>query len=286
MGRTFANPTRVGQGSFIRSSLTSTKGDMTIPLDAPHALVTGGGIRVGAALVRALARDGYRVWIHCRQSLEPARALQRELGPSILGVVQADLSDAAQRETLIATLSNERGPGRGRLDLLINSAASFECGAFEGREDSDLQRVLATNLIAPISLARGLLPALRRAEANETRGPSIINIVDLGGISPWRNYLDHCTAKAGLIMATKAMALELGPGVRVNAIAPGTVLWPDAPEFAENHPLRQSLQDTIPLGRIGTPEDVAFAALYLAKARFVSGQVLNVDGGRSADCGR
>lgn len=236
------------------------------------ALVTGGAIRVGAAIVRALAAAGYRVWIHYNRSAGPAEALARELGPGCAGVVQADLAISGERARLA-----EQVLAAGGLDLLVNSAASFERGEFEERGDADLERVLAVNLIAPLSLVRALLPGLRRAEAGV-----VVNIVDLAAFHPWVGYADHCASKAALVMATRALAVELAPSPRVVGIAPGTVMWPeDDPRFADEG-LRARIARAIPLGRIGRPEDVAQAVVFLAANSFINGVILPVDGGRLA----
>ncbi len=241
---------------------------------APVALVTGGAIRVGKAIVETLACAGYRVWIHYNRSRGPAEQLALQLGDSCLGAVPAQLADEQARSALVDRVNDPAGPAHGRLDLLVNSAASFEKGSFEARTDADLRRVLEVNLVAPISLARGCAPALRKA-----RG-SIINILDLAGFHPWANYLDHSTAKAGLWMATRALANELAPDVRVNGVSPGTVLWPESPEFAPGSKTRQRIVAKIPLQRIGTPADIAQAVLFLARSSFVTGQEISVDGGR------
>lgn len=243
------------------------------------ALVTGGGIRVGQAIVRALVGAGWRVWIHHHRSIEPAQSLARELDPgAVLGLVAGDLSVAAERTRLCAHLLDDEGPAAGQLDLLVNNAASFERGEFLARQDSDLERVLATNLVAPVSLMRSFAPALLHSAG------SIVNIVDVAGLHPLRDYLDHCVAKAGLEMATRALAVELAP-IRVNAVAPGTVAWPTDAHHGEDSPARAAVVQQIPLGRIGTPQDVADAVLYLADAPFVTGACLRVDGGRIAAMG-
>lgn len=243
------------------------------------ALVTGAGIRIGRAIATALAGAGWRVWIHHHRSVEPARTLAAELpAGAVLGLVAADLSAAPERARLCATVTGSGGPARGRVDLLVNNAASFERGRFVDRDDDDLARVLETNLVAPLSLVRALAGALHE------RGGSVINIVDVAGLHPLRGYVDHCVAKAGLEMATRALALELAP-VRVNGIAPGTVAWPVDEHHGPGSPARAAVLGQIPLGRIGTPEDIARAALYLADAPFVTGTCLVVDGGRLAAVG-
>jgi len=247
--------------------------------EPPVALVTGAAVRVGRSIASALARAGYRVWIHYYRSATEARSLHASL-PSPDDrprppPVSADLGDADARRSLMATVLDPQGPAAGRLDLLVNSAASFERGPFAERSDEDLRRVLELNLVAPLSLARAAAPALARQ-----RG-SIVNILDLAGAHPWPTYLDHSTAKAGLWAATRGLALELPP-VRVNGIAPGTVAWPASLSDPDE---RRAVEEAIPLGHIGTPEDVADTVLFLARSRHVTGQILAVDGGSLAAAG-
>ncbi len=167
------------------------------------------------------------------------------------------------------------GPAAGRLDLLVNNAAGFERGAFTERSDDDLRRVLELNLVAPLSLARHAAPTLRHHKG------AIVNILDVAGVHPWPEYLDHCTSKAALLAATRGLAVELAP-IRVNGVAPGTVAWPEGLERPEH---RRAIEGEIPLGHIGTPSDVADAVLFFAHSRHVTGQILAVDGGRLAAAG-
>jgi pteridine reductase len=244
---------------------------------APVALVTGGAVRVGRAITTVLVRAGYRVWLHYGRSEVPAAEAARELGAACMGTLQADLAEESARASLAAQVSDRGGPAGGRLDLLVNNAASFERGRFVERSDDDLRRVLEVNLVAPVALVRLLTPALQAASG------SVVNILDVAALQPWPGYLDHCTAKAGLAMATRALAVELAPAVRVNGVAPGTVAWPEEdPRFAEGSEVRARILRAIPLRRVGTPEDVAETVLFLARSPFVSGQVIAVDGGRSA----
>jgi pteridine reductase len=154
---------------------------------------------------------------------------------------------------------------------LVNSAASFERGAFLDRSDDDLRRVLEVNLIAGVGLVRRLAGPL-----HDVRG-SVVNILDLGAHRPWKGRLDHCVAKAALRMATESLAIELAP-VRVNAVSPGTVAWPEGMSEAD----RAAVVRKIPLGDIGEPRDVADAVAYLADAVHVTATTLIVDGGRLA----
>lgn len=244
------------------------------------ALVTGGAVRVGRAITRALAAAGYRVWIHYHRSEAAARELIAQLGTAGLGTIRGDLAQEEARAAVAAQVCDPAGPAGGRVDLLVNNAASFEHGRLMARSDADLRRVLEVNLVAPVSLARALAPALTAA------GGAVVNILDVAAVQPWRGYLDHCTAKAGLAMATRALAVELAPAVRVNGVAPGTVAWPeDDPRYAAGSAVRERILRAIPLGRIGRPEDVAEAVLFLASSSFITGQVLAVDGGRLAGGG-
>jgi pteridine reductase len=236
------------------------------------ALVTGGARRVGAALVRALHGAGANVVIHCHHSLAAARALAAELTAERAGsaqVVASDLLDVGQLPGLIHQAQQHFGD----LHLLINNASSFyptPLGAITLAQWDDL---IGTNLRAPLLLTQAAAPALRR-----TRG-AVLNIVDIHGLRPLRDHAVYSVAKAGLIMLTRALARELAPEVRVNAIAPGPVLWPEAPMAQER---KQKIIDKTPLERHGSPEDIARAALFFASdAPFVSGQILAVDGGRS-----
>lgn len=244
---------------------------------APVALVTGGAIRVGRAICLTLAAAGYRVWLHYHHSAEAAAEVLRAIGDAGLGPLRLDLADEAARAELVRTVLDPDGPAGGRLDLLVNNAAGFERGSFAGRSDADLRRVLELNLVAPISLARGLAPGLAAVQG------SVVNLLDVAAYQPWRGYLDHCTAKAGLAMATRALAVELAPAVRVNGVAPGTVAWPEDDErYAEGSPTRVAILRAIPLGRIGEPDDIAQAVLFLARSGFISGHTIAVDGGRLA----
>lgn len=242
---------------------------MSDSASAPIALVTGGAVRVGRAIVEGLIDAGYRVWVHCHRSVESANELSALHPTGVLGVVQCDLRASEARVELAARC----GP---RLDLLVNSAASYAHGPFEQRSDEQLREVLELNLVAPLSLTRACLASLRAA------GGNVVNIVDLGALNPWAGYVDHCVSKAGLRAATSALASELAP-LRVNAVAPGTVQWPadDRAQGAEG----DRLLAAIPRGQIGSPADVASAVCFLARAAHVSGHTLVIDGGTTAALG-
>jgi pteridine reductase len=225
----------------------------------PHAeriaLVTGGAVRVGRGIVESLVAAGYRVWVHHHRS--PADALARQAG--ILGTVNADLAVSVERARLCEAVTAADGPAGGALDVLVNSAASFERGDFTARDDDDLLRVLGLNLVAPLSLVRQLAPALRAADTG--RSSCVVNIVDRSALVPWVGRLDHGVAKAGLHYATRALAAELAP-LRVNGVAPGRI---DADDPTA-----------------GSPRDVGEAVVRLIELRHVSGHTLVLDGGSTA----
>jgi len=221
------------------------------------ALVTGAGTRVGRAIALDLARRGWAVVAHFRTHRPPR---------SLLGI-RADLS-TPDGPAGVARTFRKRFP---QLDLLVNSAAAFERRPLADTDAALFDAQMALNARAPLLLTRALLPALRRA-----RG-SVVNVLDVGGaLVPWVGYAAYGASKAALRALTESMALELAPEVRVNAVAPGTVLWPEGQAASA----RRRLARRIPLGRAGEPEDVARAVRFLAESPFVTGAVVPVDGGR------
>ena len=243
-----------------------------LPLSGQTALVTGAARRVGAQIARSLHAAGANIMIHCHRSLAEAQQLAAQLEQTRAGsaaVSVADLRDTAALPGLIAGTCDRFGA----LDLLINNASSFyptPLGQITLAQWNDL---IGTNLQAPLFLAQAAAPQLRR------RHGSLINIADIHGLRPLREHTVYSAAKAGLMMLTRALARELAPEVRVNAIAPGAVLWP---EQGLEEARRDRIRGQTPLQRPGTPEDIARAVLFFAsEAPFVTGQVLAVDGGRS-----
>jgi pteridine reductase len=237
-------------------------------------LVTGGARRVGAAICRRLHRAGANVVIHYRTSRSDASRLQRTLEAQrrhSVACVRADLLDFDALDAIVAAAIERFG----QLDALVNNASSFyptPLAEITLREWNDL---VGTNLQAPLFLARAACAELAR------RRGSIVNIADVHAERPLEGHLVYSVAKAGLVALTRALALELAPHVRVNAIAPGAIVWPEAGVLAASKLQRDILRRT-PMGRIGSPQDIAAAVHYLiAAAPFVTGQVLAVDGGRS-----
>ena len=237
-------------------------------------LITGAARRVGAEITRTLHAAGANVAIHYRGSADDANTLATELNAQRAGsaiTLQADLLDTARLPTLVeGTLK-----AFGRLDVLINNASTFyptPVGTITEKQWDDL---LGTNLKAPLFLSQAAAPALAASEG------LILNIVDIHGLRPLKGFPVYSPAKAGLVMLTHALARELSPQVRVNAIAPGPVLFPEEGITEER---KADIVERTLLKRRGSPKDIARAALFFAAdAPYVTGQVLAVDGGRSTN---
>ena len=245
---------------------------VTTPLAGQVALVTGAARRVGAEIVRTLHAAGANVVIHCHRSVTEARQLAMQLEQQRAGstaVLAADLLDDGQLPLLIEATQDRFGG----LNLLINNASTFyptPLGTVSAAQWDDL---IGTNLRAPLFLTQAAAPLLRRS-----RG-AVLNIVDIHGQRPLRDHAVYSTAKAGLIMLTRALARELGPEVRVNGVAPGAILWPESGMEAAR---KAKIQARTPLARHGSPADIARTVLFFAaQAPFITGQILAVDGGRS-----
>jgi pteridine reductase len=230
---------------------------MSTRLHRKVALVTGAGVRVGEAIARALSRSGYSVAAHYRS--------HRPRG--FAAALRADLAAPDGPALLAASFRASFD----RLDLLVNSAAGFEELPLARTDAAAWDALMDLNARGPVLLVRALAPLLARS------GGSVVNIADVGGgMVAWKGYTAYCASKAALTRATECLALELAPRVRVNAVAPGAVLWPEV--YGSRRRREQTAR--IPLRRAGSPEDVAAAVLYLAGAPFVSGAVIPVDGGR------
>jgi pteridine reductase len=227
---------------------------------------------VGASIARTLHAAGANVVLHYRGSAAEARALASELNgarPTSATLVQADLLDVKRHAALV----DKAVKTFGQLDVLVNNASSFYPTPVGEITEADWNDLVGTNLKAPLFLSQAAAAALRRT------GGLILNLADIHGTRPLRHYTTYCVAKAGLIMLTRSLARELGPEVRVNAIAPGPVMWPE--DGADKALQRKIIERTL-LKRPGSPQDVARAALFFcAEAPYVTGQILAVDGGRS-----
>jgi len=234
-------------------------------------LITGGAKRLGAATAHKLHGAGASVVVHYHRSAGAAHALVAELTalrPGSAHAVAADLLQTATLPGLVqATLDRY-----GRLDVLVNNASTFYPTPLGSITPAQFEDLVGTNLRAPLFLSQAAVPALRATQG------LIINMADIHAQRPLREHAVYSSAKAGLVMLTKALARELGPEIRVNAIAPGPVMWPE-------HPMAEALKAEIvgktALKRMGSPEDVARMALFLAAdAPYVTGQIIAVDGGR------
>lgn len=240
----------------------------------PVILVTGAARRVGAVIARTLHAAGADLVLHFRTSAGEADALAgtlERIRPGSVSLVQGDLCDPDTPARLVdATLARH-----GRLSGLINNASSFfptPVGAITAAAWDDL---LGTNLRAPLFLSQAATPHLRAAHG------CIVNIVDIHAERPLRNYPVYCAAKAGLLGLTRALALELAPEVRVNGVSPGPIEWPEDDQFSPQE--RADIIAHTLLKRVGSPADIASAVRYLVfDAPYVSGQIIAVDGGRSA----
>lgn len=237
-------------------------------------LITGGARRVGATICRLLHAGGAKLMIHYRTSVGEARALQSELNlqrPQSVAIIQGDLHNLSMLNGLVQETVRQFG----RLDVLINNASSYyptEIGEIGEREWDDL---IGSNLKAPLFLSQAAATELRKYQG------CIVNITDMHVERPKKGYVVYSVAKAGLATLTRSLAHELGPDVRVNAVAPGPVLWPENnPQFDEVY--RQRVISQTLLKRVGEPEDIAKAVRFLIQdAPFITGQVIAVDGGRS-----
>jgi pteridine reductase len=235
------------------------------------ALVTGGGRRVGRALALALAGRGAAVGVHYNASGagagEVVSTIEKQGGRA--RSFAADLTRPDSPEGLVDDVVRELGS----LDVLVNSAAVMLRTPFADVTPEQWDEILALNLRAPFFLSQAAAPHLRRARG----GGAIVNISDLAAFETWPGYIPHGVSKSGIVYLTKALARVLAPEIRVNAIAPGTVLLPD--DWDER--AAERLNATTPLKREGSPEDVASAMLFLLDAEYVTGETIIVDGGRS-----
>jgi pteridine reductase len=243
-------------------------------LQSKVALVTGAARRVGAAIARRLHGAGASVVLHYRGAEAEAAQLEKELNAARAGSalkVRGDLLAPVAPQALVSAALQRFA----RLDFLVNNASAFYPTPLGEIEAGHWEELIGSNLRAPLFLAQAAAPQLALA------GGAIVNIADIHAERPLKGYVVYSVAKAGLAALTRSLALELAPGVRVNAVAPGAIAWPEDGQFAPGE--RARIVAGTPLGRIGTPEEIAQAVHFLCTATFVTGQVLAVDGGRSVN---
>ena len=245
-----------------------------LTLNNKVVLITGGAKRVGAAICRELHAHGANLMIHYKTSITEARALQAELNlqrVNSVAIIQGDLLNIAVLPSLVSETVNQFG----KLDVLINNASTYYATEIGKITEENWHDLIGSNLKAPIFLAQAAAVELRKNYG------CIVNITDMHIERPKKGYVVYSVAKAGLVTLTKSLAHELSPEVRVNAVAPGPVQWPENnPQFDEVY--RQRVINQTLLKKIGEPQDIAKAVKFLvADAPFITGHVLAVDGGRS-----
>ena len=245
-----------------------------LTLNNKVVLITGGAKRVGAAICRELHAHGANLMIHYKTSITEARALQAELNlqrTNSVAIIQGDLLNIS----VLPSLVTETVKQFGHLDILINNASTYYPTEIGKITEENLHDLMGSNLKAPMFLAQAAAVELRKNYG------CIVNITDMHTERPKKGYVVYSVAKAGLVTLTKSLAHELSPEVRVNAVAPGPVQWPENnPQFDEVY--RQRVISQTLLKKIGEPQDIAKAVKFLvADAPFITGHVLAVDGGRS-----
>jgi len=235
-------------------------------------LVTGSARRIGAQTIRTLHASGMHVIIHYRSSEEEARKLAEELNKLRLDSAQTLQGDLLNIDALQGLIEKAIGFW-GRLDVLVNNASAFYPTEIGEITEKDWDILVGSNLKAPLFLSQIVAPELKK------RKGCIVNMVDIHADRPLKNYTVYSIAKAGLVALTKSLARELGPEVRVNAVAPGAILWPEEPHHTAQH---QAIIDHTALKREGDPTDIARTIRFLIlDAPYITGQVIAVDGGRT-----
>ncbi|MEM7027856.1 MAG: pteridine reductase [Pseudomonadota bacterium] len=234
-------------------------------------LITGAAKRIGATLAKYLHHEGMNVIVHYHRSAKEANELVRDMNKARHDsaiTIQADLSHKEYYEAIIDTALQFKGG----LDVLINNASAFYPTPISDMTDEDWLSIMDINLKAPLFLSQLAAPTLRKNKG------CIINLTDIHALRPLAKHSIYSMSKSGLTTLTQSLAKELAPSIRVNALAPGAILWPENIEETE----KQAILKQIPMQKIGDPEQIAKAAVFLIKdANYITGQIINVDGGRS-----
>ena len=233
------------------------------------ALITGGAARIGAQIVKTLHHNQFNIIIHCNQSKDKAQLLCDELNlirANSVEIVSGNLNNIDELDSLVSSIKS--------IDLLVNNASVFYPKSVEDSEMKDWDDVININLRAPFFLSKGLSKTL-----SENDG-SIINIIDIHSERPLKKHAIYNISKAGLKMLTQTLAKELAPKIRVNGVSPGSILWPqDSAEISEDD--KNLMLERIALHRQGSPQDIADTVLFLANSNYITGQIINIDGGRT-----
>lgn len=233
------------------------------------ALITGGAARIGAQIAKTLHKNDFNIIIHCNQSKDKAQLLCDELNllkEKSAKVVVGNLNNIDSINTIVESIES--------IDLLVNNASVFYPLSVDESDSENWDNILDVNLKAPFFLSKGLSQKLNSSEG------SIINIIDIHADRPLKKHSVYNISKAGLKMLTLTLAKELAPSIRVNGVSPGSILWPQ--EGAEISELDKSIMlERIALKRQGSPQDIADTVLFLANSNYLTGQIINVDGGRT-----
>ena len=233
------------------------------------ALITGGAARIGAQIVKTLHHNQFNIIIHCNQSKDKAQLLCDELNSiraNSAEIVSGNLNNIDELDSLVSSINS--------IDLLVNNASVFYPKSVEDSEMKDWDDVININLKAPFFLSKGLSKTLSKNDG------SIINIIDIHSERPLKKHAIYNISKAGLKMLTQTLAKELAPKIRVNGVSPGSILWPqDSAEISEDD--KNLMLERIALHRQGSPQDIADTVLFLANSNYITGQIINIDGGRT-----
>ena len=233
------------------------------------ALITGGAARIGAQIVKTLHHNQFNIIIHCNQSKDKAQLLCDELNSiraNSVEIVSGNLNNIDELDSLVSSVKS--------IDLLVNNASVFYPKSVEDSEMKDWDDVININLKAPFFLSKGLSKILSKNDG------SIINIIDIHSERPLKKHAIYNISKAGLKMLTQTLAKELAPKIRVNGVSPGSILWPqDSAEISEDD--KNLMLERIALHRQGSPQDIADTVLFLANSNYITGQIINIDGGRT-----
>ncbi|MGE4594462.1 MAG: pteridine reductase [Gammaproteobacteria bacterium] len=233
------------------------------------ALITGGAQRIGAEIAKILHENQFNVIIHYNESEQEARALCDKFNKkrqNSAQIIHANLASISAINQLIESVEN--------IDLLVNNASVFYPTPLENCTTNDWENIMNINVRAPFILSKGLSKKLKKTQG------CIINIVDIHAERPLKNYAIYSISKTAIKTLTKTLAKELAPDVRVCGVSPGSILWPEQKAELEPHK-KQIMLERIALKRQGSPADIAQAVLFLAKANYITGEVINIDGGRS-----
>ena len=233
------------------------------------ALITGGAARIGAQIAKTLHNNDFNIIIHCNQSKDKAQLLCDELNllkEKSAKIVVGNLNNIDSINTIIESIES--------IDLLVNNASVFYPLSVDESDSENWDNILDVNLKAPFFLSKGLSQKLNSSEG------SIINIIDIHADRPLKKHSVYNISKAGLKMLTLTLAKELAPSIRVHGVSPGSILWPqEGAEISESD--KSIMLERIALKRQGSPQDIADTVLFLANSNYLTGQIINVDGGRT-----